>query len=142
MKNNVFTNARMYILERKQAGEVFITSEAVKEWTVKMCDVDEAERNEFFDFYVNSMVTIALNMSNCYSKERGEGVFVNIDACRDRAVLEQLLGYADKDIEGDSSRYAVIKRRLRQLDFEQTFLDLDNPSAPIQTVGDAMAAAI
>jgi len=142
MKTNILSNARLYILERKQAGEVFISSDAVKEWTVKMCDVEESDRNYFFDYYVNSMVTIALNMNNCYSKERGEGVFVNVDACRDRAVLEQLLGYADKDIESDSSRYAVIKRRLRQLDFEQMFIDLDNPSASIQTVGDVIAAAM
>lgn len=142
MKNNIFSNANQYVRERKLAGEVFVSSEAVKEWAVKMCDVDEADRNEFFDYYVNSMVTIAMNMNNCYSKERGEGVYVNVDACCDRVVLEQLLGYADKDIVGDSSRYAVIKRRLRQLDFEQMFMNLDNPSAPIQTVGEAMAAAV
>lgn len=142
MKNNIFSNARQYVLERKQAGEVFISAAEIKSWVITMCDVEESERNEFFDFYVNYNIRVALNINHCYSHERGAGRFVNVDACKDKAILGQLLLNAETDIDGDSKRYAVIKRRLRELDMNQTFFDLDNPTAPIQTVGEALGAAM
>lgn len=139
MKNNIYSIAVQSIEDSKAEKTIFINSEDIKEVIKASIRMDEFDKEELFEFYLNSIVTTALNMWHCYSKRRGAGIYVNVDACMNIDVLNQLIANVKDDISADSSRYSVINRRINQLNLEQYFMNLDDVATPIQTIGDAIS---
>lgn len=142
MKNNIYTNAVMSIEDHKGNNEVFIYSESIKEAVRAAVNAEDFSKEELFDFYLNSIVTTALNMRHCYSSKRGAGKYVNVDACKDVNLLNGLIDNAKDDIGADRSRISIIKSRIRQLDFDQYFMNINDPDATVCTIGDALEMAM
>lgn len=142
MKNNIYANAVLSIEDCKTEKIIFIESKDIKESVKASISMDDFDKEELFEFYLNSIVTTALNMRHCYSMKRGAGIYVNVDACMDIDVLNQLIANAKDDITADSSRYSIINSRIHQLNLEQYFMNLDDMASPIQTIGDAIGLAM
>lgn len=142
MKNSIYSVAVMAVKELKAKKAIEIKSEDIKAEVRASVDMDDFDREFLSEFYLNSIVTTVLNMLRCYSKSRGDGVYINIDACVDIDVLDALFKNAVGDINSDVSRRDEIVKRMKAINPEQFFISLDDPTTPIQTIGDAIGLAM
>lgn len=138
MSKNIYQLAAMSIEDHKNNHEVFIFSESIKDDVKASVRMGDFTKEFLFEFYLSSMVTTALNTRHCYSSKRGSGKYVNVDACRDINLLNNLIANAHHDMLADNSRIVVINSRIKELDEDQYFMNVDDPDAEICTVGDAL----
>lgn len=142
MNKNVYQIAVANIEDRKEHREVFISSESIKDDVKAEISMGDFSKEFLFEFYLSSMVTTALNMRHCYSAKRGAGKYINIDACKDINLLNGLIANAQHDMYSDNSRITIINSRIKELNTDQYYMNIDDPDAEICTIGDALERAM
>lgn len=142
MRKNVYQVAVMSIEDRKGKNEVFIESDSIKDDVKAEIRMGDFTKEFLYEFYLSSMVTTALNTRHCYSAKRGAGKYINVDACMDINILNGLIDTARHDCFADSSRISIITRRINDLNTDQFCMNIDDPSAPMYTIGDVLEMAM
>lgn len=138
MNKNVYQVAIESIEDHKGSRDIFILPNTIKDDVKAEISMGDFSKEFLFEFYLSSMVTTALNTRHCYSSKRGSGKYVNVDACKDINLLNNLIANAQHDMLADNSRIAVINSRIKELNEDQYIMNIDDPDAEICTIGDVL----
>lgn len=130
-------------VERYRANKVVeIEADEILDEINSFVDAKDYSKEFLLNFYIRSLLTSALNQKHCYTMRRGSGRYINVDACMDIDVISRLMANAKYDIKSDNARHTILAKRWEQLHKEQYVMNIDDPGAPLQTVGDVLEAAM